>query len=103
MFMSNKVLAPQGLIRKHTLQDDMESLFYVILYCALLYLPHNFSKDLLAQTIREMFEASKFTDGYFIGGDGKLDNAVSRRYTKSMELNVPLKEWLDTVMDFCNP
>ena len=101
--MSNKVLAPQGLIRKHTLQDDMESLLYVVLYCALLYLPHNLSKVLLAQTIKEMFEASKFSDGYFIGGDGKLDNAVSRRYTKSMEFNAPLKEWLDAVMDFCNP
>lgn len=101
--MSNRILAPRGPTLKHTLQDDLESLLYVVLYCALLYLPHNLSKEKLSQTIRLLFEDARFINGRLAGGQGKLDNANSRMYTEPVKFNTPLKDWLDTIMDYCDP
>lgn len=101
--MSNRMLAGRAAMIKHILQDDLESLLYVVLYCAFLYLPHNLSKEDLFQTIRLLFEDAEFENGRIAGGQGKLDNANSRTYTKNVKFNAPLKEWLDTIMDFCDP
>ena len=101
--MSNKMLAPKGTKRKQTLQDDMESLLYVVLYCSFLWLPHNLSKDELARTIKRLFEYADFYYGDYQGGDGKLENAVDREHTRSVKFNPALKEWLDTVMDYYYP
>ncbi|RDX40170.1 hypothetical protein OH76DRAFT_1459575 [Lentinus brumalis] len=38
-FMSAVMLDRSGVQRRQTLEDDMESLFYVVLYCAFLWLP----------------------------------------------------------------
>lgn len=81
--MSNKMLGPAGTERNHTLQDDLESLLYVVLYCALLYLSHNLSKSELARTIRVLFEDAELIDGRLVGGIGKLDSAVSRTHTSA--------------------
>ena len=101
--MSNKMLGPGGTIWKHTLQDDMESLIYVVLYCALLYLPHNLSDQELAQKIWLLFEDTELMEGRLIGGLGKLDNMASQIHTKSVEFNTSLKEWLNSMMKFCRP
>ena len=101
--MSNKMLGPRGTTRNHTLQDDMESLIYVVLYCALLYLPHNLSDQELAQKIWLLFEDAELMDGCLVGGVGKLDNTGSQIHTKSVEFNTPFKEWLNSMMKFCRP
>ncbi|RDX40163.1 hypothetical protein OH76DRAFT_1511962 [Lentinus brumalis] len=103
LFMSNRMLAARAVTIKHTLQDDLESLLYVVLYCAFLYLPHNLSKQDLFRTVRLFFEDARFINGRIAGGQGKLDNASSRTYTKPVKFNAPLKEWLDAFMDYCNP
>ncbi|RPD62298.1 hypothetical protein L227DRAFT_599699 [Lentinus tigrinus ALCF2SS1-6] len=103
LFMSNRMLAPRGTTIKHTLQDDLESLLYVVVYCAFLYLPHNLSDEELSRTIRLLFEDARLIDGQLGGGQGKLDNAIMRTYTKPVEFNAPLKEWLNTIMDYCYP
>ena len=97
------MLGPGGATTKHTLQDDLESLLYVVLYCALLYLPHNLSEVELARTIRLFFEDAELMDGRLVGGVGKLNNAALRTFTKSLKFNPPLKEWLDAMMNYCNP
>ena len=101
--MSNKMLGPGGTIWKHTLQDDMESLIYVVMYCALLYLPHNLSDQELAQKIWLLFEDAELMEGRLVGGLGKLDNMASQIHTKSVEFNTSLKEWLNSMMKFCRP
>ncbi|RPD62295.1 hypothetical protein L227DRAFT_609533 [Lentinus tigrinus ALCF2SS1-6] len=103
LFMSNRMLAARGVKIKHTLQDDLESLLYVVLYCAFLYLPHNLSDEELSRTIRLLFEDAQFVNGELAGGEGKVDNAILRTYTKPVKFNAPLKEWLDTIMDYCDP
>ncbi|RPD77918.1 hypothetical protein L226DRAFT_336365 [Lentinus tigrinus ALCF2SS1-7] len=103
LFMSNRMMAPRGTTIKHTLQDDLESLLYVVLYCAFLYLPHNLSDEELSRTIRLLFEDARLIDGQLGGGQGKLDNASMRTHTKPVKFNAPLKEWLDTIMDYCDP
>ena len=65
--MSNKMLGPRGTTRNHTLQDDMESLIHVVLYCALLYLPHNLSDQELAQKIWLLFEDVELMEGRLVG------------------------------------
>ena len=98
--MSNKMLGPGGTIWKHTLQDDMESLIYVVLYCALLYLPHNLPDQELARKIWLLFEDAELMEGRLVGGLGKLDNMASQIHTKSVEFNTSLKEWLNSMMKF---
>ena len=99
------MLAYDGKLRKQTIQDDMESLFYVVLYCSFLWLPHKLSKEDLHRTIKKFFEAASWVWPYadFEGGEGKVANAMRREYTKDVEFNPALKEWLDTVMDYNNP
>ncbi|KAI0712053.1 hypothetical protein C8Q76DRAFT_476440 [Earliella scabrosa] len=103
LFMSRQVLSHEGPTRKHTLQDDMESLLYVILYCSFLWLPHNLSKYELGYTIRGLFEETSRAHGIIIGGGGKIINAMLRRFTGRVEFNEPLKEWLTTVMNYLSP
>lgn len=101
--MSQDMLAPSGLERKQTIQDDMESLLYVVLYCSFLWLPHNLSKEELARTIKALFESASFYVDDYHGGDGKFENAAQRKYTRSVKFNPDLTEWLDAVMDLHSP
>ena len=101
--MSRRVLSYAGVKRQHTLQDDMESLLYVVLYCAFLHLPHDLSKDELAQKIWELFEFSEWIEGRRTGGLGKMENAITQRLTKSMAFNPALKQWIKTVIEYCEP
>ncbi|PIL22447.1 hypothetical protein GSI_15135 [Ganoderma sinense ZZ0214-1] len=102
-FMSQKLLSPEGRERKPTLEDDMESLFYVVLYCSLLWLPHNLVKARLALIVFRIFEKRDWDRDQFYGGDGKLLNAFDRLYTRMVTFNEPLHEWLQTVMDYHSP
>ncbi|KAI0712056.1 hypothetical protein C8Q76DRAFT_733247 [Earliella scabrosa] len=103
LFMSANVLGEYGPTRKHTLQDDMESLLYVVLYCSFLWLPHNLSKSDLHDTIRGLFEETVWVRGSIRGGDGKVANAAYRQYTECVEFNKPLLEWLNVMMDYNSP
>ncbi len=101
--MSYKLLSQEGHERKPTLEDDMESLLYVVLYCSLLWLPHDLEKRLLARVILDMFERRDWENNQYYGGDGKTLNAFKRQYTRLVTFNQPLHEWLQTVMDYHSP
>ena len=82
----------------------MESLLYVVLYCALLWLPHNLPDDEVSETYTRFFEFSTIHSGADVGGDAKAANAYNRRYTRNIVFDcTAVKTWLDTVMDFCSP
>ena len=55
--MSIDLLYDHENLVKQTIKDDMESLLYVVLYCALHWLPHNLSKDRLSDLITAFFRA----------------------------------------------
>ncbi|RPD54655.1 hypothetical protein L227DRAFT_595897, partial [Lentinus tigrinus ALCF2SS1-6] len=56
LFMSRELCLDHENIYRQTIKDDMESLLYVVLYCALHWLPHNYGKDTLADCIAAFFK-----------------------------------------------
>ncbi|RPD54644.1 hypothetical protein L227DRAFT_555970 [Lentinus tigrinus ALCF2SS1-6] len=97
-FMSSKLLTESD--PRHNLQDDMESLVYVILYVALHHLPHNLGSDQLAQFIREFFDASYQWGSRLMGGGAKQANIGNRVMTKRVKFqDAHFQKWLNTVLD----
>ena len=104
--MSIKMLDAQNAVDgKHSVQDDMESLLYVILYCALLWQPHNLTKDDLRTIVARFFDdCSVGRGGHLQGGDAKLVNSVDRRYTMNIRFrDAALDDWLLEVLNFHSP
>ena len=99
------MLSGVGLDGRQTFEYDIESLLYVVLYCALLWLPHHLSQAHLKTTIEVVFEESEWSPIHkaLLGGAGKLANAVTRHFTGGAKCTLPLQNWLDTVMDHCGP
>ncbi len=95
---------PLDDVPKHTFLDDMESLLYIVLYCALLWQPHDVTPEYLTQTIARMFDLQQFASSVQHGGGGKAVNAVHRTFTGLMHLQSPsLQEWLTNVIDYHHP
>ncbi|KAH9889875.1 hypothetical protein C8Q73DRAFT_838269 [Cubamyces lactineus] len=102
-FMSMKIL--ENPERGHTLQDDMESLLYVILYCSLLYLPHNIHDPADLHTfIYEFFDYFSCAAGRLHGGDAKLVNAGDRTWIQRVKFTSEnITDWLNMAMDYHFP
>ena len=90
---------------KHTFQDDMESLLYVVLYCALLWQPHTLTQEVLTHFISKFFDdAMVYSKRPAVGGSAKMENAYSRLWTEQMGLRSHgLRNWLDSMMNFHSP
>ena len=90
---------------KHTFQDDMESLLYVVLYCALLWQPHVLSEEGLTHFISKFFDdAMVYSKRPAEGGFVKVENALSRLWTERIGLHSrDLHDWLDLMMDYHTP
>ena len=84
----------------HTLEDDLESLIYVVLYAALRWLPVGSSADHLEWWFRNFFGAPN-SDGRGGGGDHKNSNAQYRDYTENLETakSPQVMQWLNDAMD----
>ncbi|KAJ8468976.1 hypothetical protein ONZ51_g9289 [Trametes cubensis] len=103
-FMSARMLSYNHMEYKHTFKDDMESLLYVVLYCALLYLPHRFIAKNLTALYNGFFEEYQDFGTTIYGGVGKTANRADRMWTKLVRFDSPaLQEWLDTVMNYHSP
>ncbi len=102
--MSRRLLAdPDGELRQ-AIQDDMESLLYVVLYCALHWLPHNLDKKELSNLVSSFFDYRKPLRGGVAGGTPKLLNAETRNLTGQVTFaSKAIQEWLDTVMNLNAP
>ena len=98
-----------GTIRTtHTFEDDMESIYYVVLYCATLLTP--FTSETQGIDVFNIFQ--HMFDQYSIlgqtgrptGGDGKSVNKLTRRYTNAVTwVSRTMADWIDTVSDFLHP
>ncbi|KAJ8457588.1 hypothetical protein ONZ51_g11440 [Trametes cubensis] len=103
-FMSIRMLSFNHAEYKHTIKDDMESLLYVVLYCALLYLPHRFTAKNLTALYDKFFEECQDFGTTMYGGVGKDANGANRTWTRRVRFGSPaLQEWLDTVMNYHSP
>ncbi|OBZ71143.1 hypothetical protein A0H81_08675 [Grifola frondosa] len=99
-FMSTRILDASQRVQ-HSLQDDMESLLYVVLYCSLRWLSHNLPGEDLYSTMQLLFQHHGKVSGKDVGGGGKSSNMLYRTYTNDVRFENPLlHHWLNTVMDY---
>ncbi|KAJ3006457.1 hypothetical protein NUW54_g3930 [Trametes sanguinea] len=104
LFMSIRVLDEREVNSKHTFPDDMESLLYVVFYCALCYLPHSLSDRDVTTVHREFFESVFNMKGVSGGGGAKMSNAINRIITKRIRWgSASFAEWFNTVLDYHHP
>ncbi|KAI1781620.1 hypothetical protein LXA43DRAFT_861768, partial [Ganoderma leucocontextum] len=89
-------------LRRHTIQDDMESMLYVVLYCGVMYLPHKTESKRFRELLKGMFDFYALSEGGIPhGGDGKVRNQLSRALTSFIKWkSLPFKRWLDAIMGF---
>ncbi|KAI0350362.1 hypothetical protein OH77DRAFT_1463888 [Trametes cingulata] len=98
-FMSWRMLHWTEIDSEHTFLDDMESLFHVVTYCAMLYLPHALSREALTGLIEEHFQFTGRWDGVVYGGQSKRANAHDHILLKQVGFkDSSLTEWLDGVL-----
>ncbi|KAL5532274.1 hypothetical protein ACEPAF_5843 [Sanghuangporus sanghuang] len=89
---TNALLRKSGF--RHSHQDDLESLFYVSLYCAILWLPHNIKKR-LGTWMFNFFDYSSLDDEQPSGGDKKRTYKYnpSKFTTEFLFKNGHIKAW----------
>ncbi|KAF4579716.1 hypothetical protein EYR36_001535 [Pleurotus pulmonarius] len=88
-FMSIKLLSGKQCL--HTVSDDMESFFWVVLYYSLLYLPHNKVTE-LSEIIPAVFEQYTYST-QAKGGDGKTAVVSEGKYIGKESSDDPALEF----------
>ncbi|KAJ3504553.1 hypothetical protein NLJ89_g7876 [Agrocybe chaxingu] len=96
LFISGRLLIDP--FRLHTLQDDLESFFHLVLYYALRYLPHNLGLLNLKVLIDQLFLEYEWNEviRQYVGGKGKflmILDGFSSLNVRFMD-NKPLAKWL---------
>lgn len=96
--MSIRIL--QAPYARHTIQDDMESIFYVVLYCAMRWLPHSLKDSKKLESIIHLYFDSQVTDPErnVIGGDQKATNLMNSCHTKHFKFDSALDQWIDKLL-----
>ena len=91
--------ATTSLQHVRNLEDDLESLLYIVLYCALLWLPVDSPSRPLDLWLTKFFYLPE--GGLLDGPDPKILNAQSRQWTKrlSSERSQAVLDWLNAAMD----
>lgn len=83
---------------KHSLQDEMESFYYIILYASIVGLPHE-NLDDVEGDISGFFDEHKVHKGKLLGGRAKNSNRFSSDFYDLWEFkNDALKNWLEVVL-----
>ncbi|KAJ3504749.1 hypothetical protein NLJ89_g7775 [Agrocybe chaxingu] len=84
--------------KRLTLQDEIESFFYVLFYYAIKFLPHNLSAKEVEMILEKVFE--KFWYDFVLreltGGDDKHSMIIRRAYVRELRFvgNEPLSEFI---------
>ncbi|KAG6875245.1 hypothetical protein C0993_010163, partial [Termitomyces sp. T159_Od127] len=95
-FMSYLLLS--GHHDAHTIQDDMESFFYVMLYFGLRYLQHNYRRN-IPNLLKQVFDSEDIDeDGFVIGGLHKrflLNNFEGYLGQNFTFLSPPFQKWFE--------
>ena len=82
----------------HNIKDDLESIIYIVLFCALLWLPVESPVRDLDWWLTEFFSTPIGTN---TGAPAKFLNAISRFYTKGLTSvkSQPVLDWLNVAMN----
>ncbi|KZT03375.1 uncharacterized protein LAESUDRAFT_761954 [Laetiporus sulphureus 93-53] len=102
-FASMNVLSINDYQR--VVEDDLESLLYTVLFCAVLWLANNGTERQLEMFFANVFDKYRAPYGeHVLGGSAKMMNKWNRRHTKGFVFrSKPLQVWLDEVMDLNSP
>lgn len=85
---------------KHTFQDYMESFFYVVLYAAVRWLPHN-DVDNLGNLMYHYFNEYREHNGKPKGGSLKSSNITFGDFTNEFKWeNEHLARWIEKALEF---
>ena len=88
---------------RHKFSDELESLFYVILYCCLRWIPHTKYRT-LGSIIYDFFYFSYFFGDIEIGGTSKVAERSIRRITGRFEYSCSaVSEWIDSMFKLLAP
>ncbi|KAH9849524.1 hypothetical protein C2E23DRAFT_363420 [Lenzites betulinus] len=89
---------------RHRIQDDMESLYWVVIYCALLYLNHGLPGNDLLDMLSVIFDrrikrgVSDLAKAMKSDGEGKYGELHIAMQTRHVAWpNAPLATWISTV------
>lgn len=96
--MSIDVLIDASKPRRHTIEDDMESYFYVVLYSGISWAPQSKKTDVKARSSYFFNERSCYG-----GGNAKFRNRLDKYFIKKFSFkNTELRGWIDCVNSFQN-
>ncbi|KAI0671015.1 hypothetical protein C8Q78DRAFT_831127, partial [Trametes maxima] len=91
----NRLKSPE---LRHDITDDMESMFYTVLYCALLRSPHDLSSQQLVRIFTGMFDVCQSCHNKEHGGQGKAANKSVNLFTGGVVwASRGMTEWIDSV------
>ncbi|KAI0629906.1 hypothetical protein C8Q77DRAFT_1180533 [Trametes polyzona] len=93
-FLSVALLS--GTRSQHRIADDMESLYYVILYCALLYLPHKLNNQQLIARLNNVFDYSDTSADRHSNGQGKSHDLTITGVNK-LPWTGSVRDWFEAV------
>ncbi|CAA7269054.1 unnamed protein product [Cyclocybe aegerita] len=100
-FMSGLLLV--NPYKLHTLQDDLESFFHVILYYSLQYFPHDKQSGEVQDIIVKIFKQCEYETftGLYTGGTGKQNMILFENAFDGLTLtnNGPLSEWIRSALN----
>ncbi|KAF8066957.1 hypothetical protein FPV67DRAFT_1670421 [Lyophyllum atratum] len=103
-FMSCLLLKDKN--KRHTIQDDIESFVYIVLYHSMRYLPHNKSApEVLLYIVKLIFDQHSFVKGVRIGGGMKralfqLKGDFDDFSGFELDNHPPLNGWIKEAFDF---
>ncbi|KAH8115742.1 hypothetical protein DFH11DRAFT_1854205 [Phellopilus nigrolimitatus] len=102
-FMSTEALHINPRFR-HKIQDDMESMLYVVLYCCVRWLPHNKVEN-LGHKMYKFFDQYDSEDGNIIVGGGDKDGQkLARRFTQLFNFeDIATRFWINLAFDYLAP
>lgn len=98
--MSESARAIASWQPRHTFGDDMESMIYVVLYCALLWLPLEEPGSWDVKHVLDMFDFfTPWQDGVALGGVLKSMNLTNRSCTNKLQWTTPtIQQWLSEAL-----
>nr|VWP01171.1 N/A [Ganoderma boninense] len=88
---------------KYSVEDDLESLLYVVIYLAILWLPLNNRNRCASEAIRGMFQSWDQQSGRLVSL-GKKVNKASQLHTEGLKwMNDSLQIFMDTMLNALQP
>ncbi|KAH8115722.1 hypothetical protein DFH11DRAFT_1301369 [Phellopilus nigrolimitatus] len=89
---------------RHKIQDDMESMLYVVLYCCVRWLPHNEVEN-LGHKMYKFFDQYDREDGNIIvGGTDKFAQQHARTFTKRFKFeDDAIGLWINIAFNYLAP